>query len=92
MGVVRWVMRGGIVGWGSVVLMRSRATAATSAVVIVVASSATRVVAMTMVASTHPRVPRHMDRWLQVIPVHRIIIFFFAVERNEFYGDEGGKQ
>ena len=74
-GVVRGVMRGGVVRRGRVMLMRSGTTAAATAVVMVVvvmvpaaaaAAAASRVIAVTMIPSAHPRVARHVHGRLEV--------------------------
>merc|ERR1719431_2477119 len=55
-------------------------------------ASAARMIAMSMFASAHSVVTRNVNRLLQMISVHRVIILFLAIERNELDGDEGGKK
>ena len=78
MGIVRRVMRGGVIRWRSVVLMRSRSTAAPSsptatAVVVVVMTSSSAAgmitVAMIALASANAGMSRHVNRRLQMVSV-----------------------
>ena len=77
MGIVRRVMRGGVIRWRSVVLMRSRSAApsspATTAVVVVVMTSSSAAgmitVAMIALASANSGMSRHVNRRLQMVSV-----------------------
>merc|ERR1719348_872821 len=49
-------------------------------------------VAMIALASANSGMSRHVNRRLQMVSVHRVVILFFSVERNQFDGDESGEE
>ena len=94
-GIVRGVVWGGIIGRRSVVLMRRSTTPTAASMVVLMsvrsatAASITRMIAVTVISmlalismSTDSGVARYVDGRLQMVPVHGIIVFFFAIEGN----------